>query len=654
MGLMSPRWAHNAQTEAMKTREWWRRVDHFVPLALALSAIPIAVAVIRAILDGWIPLGDQALLQIRARDVLTAHHPFLGTASSAALNRTDVVPLNHPGPLMFDVLALPVRLFGAAGMAIGVGLVNTAAAAIGTTFAARRAGRAGATLAALTFAGLGWSAGSESLYDPYNPTAAMIPCLACLFLAWCVVDRDDTAVLWLIGVASFAVQLNNSYLLFLTPLVAATCAMYVVRCYRSDIATLAATVRRSLGVFVVLWSQPLFEQLVHGRDGNIARMLKASSVLGNNPGSRLGTQIAAATLAAPPWWGRSEFAGIRLFSPLPRIVIATAALLLVLVVCAVGCWWTWRRRGDAAAALLTAGTAVAIAWVATIRSPMSSFFGLSSDYVRWLWPASVFIWFAAALTVWRMAAAHIPAGFDHRMRTIGAVLAILAVSLTNVPRYASLESQSDLDALRPQAIELIEYASSRVDGGAVLYRPPPGYDVYGVPLLARLQRDGIEFFVDDPVLVRQFGDRRRYRGQALPELRVVTAMDAVDAQRDPNAIAFISALSAGDRAELQAATLEIAMWLLDGEITLSEAGKSAVEAGFGDPWLSQLGDPELDGTTISRSNALAASIQSGLLDADPRVLNAMQRFATLRQSVETSTVAVLLVPVDQVAADSNP
>ena len=57
-------------------------------------------------------MGDQALLEIRARDVLTAHHPLLGTASSAALNRDQVVPLNHPGPLMFDVLALPVRLFG--------------------------------------------------------------------------------------------------------------------------------------------------------------------------------------------------------------------------------------------------------------------------------------------------------------------------------------------------------------------------------------------------------------------------------------------------------------------------------------------------------------------------------------------------------------
>ena len=53
---------------------------------------------------------------------------------------------------------------------------------------------------------------------------------------------------------------------------------------------------------------------------------------------------------------------------------------------------------------------------------------------------------------------------------------------------------------------------------------------------------------------------------------------------------------------------------------------------------------ELDATSISRSNTLAASVQNGLLDADPTIMTVLDRFATLRQSVETSTAAVLLVP----------
>ena len=455
----------------MNYRQWMRRVDAFVALAIALPAIPIIVAVSRAISRGWIPIGDQALLEIRAHDVLTAHHPLLGTASSAALNRADVVPMNHPGPLMFDVLALPVRAFGGgAGIAIGVGVVNLAAAVIATLFVFRRGGRAGAALAALSFAGLGWAAGSESLYDPYNPTAAMLPCLACLFLAWCAVDLDSTALLWLIGVSSFVVQLNNSYLLFLTPLVVAVCGIYVARSLRQGSAQLRPLAVRASVVFLVLWSQPFIEQLLHGSDGNIARMIKASNVLGNNPGTRLGTQIAAATLTLPPWWGRSEFDGVRLFSPVPDVCVAAASLVAALVVCAVG--WRWARRSrhrDVVGRVDRRRVCpIAIAWVATIRSPMSPFFGISSDYVRWLWPASVFLWFAIGLC--RLAVhrvARVPSIADAPQRVSSArPLAIAADQLWQTfPAHASLRGQRELDQRRPAAIELVDTASDRVDVG---------------------------------------------------------------------------------------------------------------------------------------------------------------------------------------------
>jgi hypothetical protein len=629
----------------VRTRQWWSRVDAFVALAIVLPAIPIITAVARAIAHKWIPLGDQALLEIRARDVLTAHHPLLGTSSSAALNRAGVVPLNHPGPLMFDVLALPVRMFGGgAGLAMGVGAVNLASAAIATSFASRRGGRAGATLAALSFAGLGWAAGSESLYDPYNPTAAMLPCLACLFLAWCAVDLDAMALVWLIGVASFVVQLNNSYLLFLTPLVVAVCSIYVVRSRRRQHTDFRPLALRAGAVFLVLWSQPLIEQLLHGRDGNIARMIRAANVLGDNPGTRLGTQIAAATLTLPPWWGRSEFDGVRLFSPVPDFLLAAASLVVALAACAVG--WRWARQhqhGDVVAAMAIAGLSTAISWVAAVRSPMSSFFGVSSDYVRWLWPASVFLWFAIGLAIWRFLAARAPAIAGHRAVVVGAIAVVAVVSLANVPSHVSIRGQRALDQQRATAIDLVDAASDRVDVGTILYRPPPGYDVFGVPLLARLQSNGIDFVVDDPVLVRQFGERRRYDGQPIAELHVATAMDAVDAASDPNTIALVSDVSVGDRIELQATAIAIESWLLDGQITLSDAGRSAVEAGFGDPWLSQLDDPALDATTVSRSISLAAAVQSGLLDADAEVLATLQRYADLRQAVEASTVAVVLV-----------
>ncbi len=89
--------------------------------------------------------------------------------------------------------------------------------------------------------------------------------------------------------------------------------------------------------------------------------------------------------------------------------------------------------------------------------------------------------------------------------------------------------------------------------------------------------------------------------------------------------------------------IEVEAWLGDGRVTLSEKGREAVAVGLSEPWLGQLDDPELDATTLSRSNALATAVQAGLLDADPAILAALDRFSVLRQSIETSTVAVLLI-----------
>ena len=68
------------------------------------------MATVRALARGWQPLGDNGILLVRARDVGTAHHPLLGPWTSASqLLDMDV---NNPGPLYFDLLALPVRLLG--------------------------------------------------------------------------------------------------------------------------------------------------------------------------------------------------------------------------------------------------------------------------------------------------------------------------------------------------------------------------------------------------------------------------------------------------------------------------------------------------------------------------------------------------------------
>jgi hypothetical protein len=73
-----------------------------------LAVLPVVVATVRAAARGWLPVGDNAYFAIRARDVLTEHHPLLGTWTSASVSAgTD---FNNPGPLLFDLLAIPAKL----------------------------------------------------------------------------------------------------------------------------------------------------------------------------------------------------------------------------------------------------------------------------------------------------------------------------------------------------------------------------------------------------------------------------------------------------------------------------------------------------------------------------------------------------------------
>ena len=125
-----------------------RAMTWLVWSAALFAAAPPLIAGARAAASGWYPAGDDSYAAIRARDIFSAHPPLLGFWSSASLYTGHQV--NHPGPLLFDLLAVPVRLFGAGpGVALGTALINSAAA-LGTIWLARRIG--GPTLALLTAA----------------------------------------------------------------------------------------------------------------------------------------------------------------------------------------------------------------------------------------------------------------------------------------------------------------------------------------------------------------------------------------------------------------------------------------------------------------------------------------------------------------------
>src|SRR6476659_8557937 len=97
--------------------------DRLLAIALlVLVLVPFAVALVRAFHDGWIPSGDEANIATRALDVFSRHPPLTGLPSTSDAYG-DQIATNHPGPIEFYLLAVPLRVFG-----LSVGPLLTAAA----------------------------------------------------------------------------------------------------------------------------------------------------------------------------------------------------------------------------------------------------------------------------------------------------------------------------------------------------------------------------------------------------------------------------------------------------------------------------------------------------------------------------------------------
>src|SRR3954471_10157082 len=168
---------------AFATLVAWFKRNRLVLATGAAASVPVVVSTANAVSAGWLPLGDDAITAVRSYDVLSTHPPLLGPISTSSLLIGH--PVLSPGPMLFWLLALPVRL-GALGPAIAIGLVDVACVIGVVGLAHRRGGQAlmfatGATVAAMTA-----SLDSFVWHDQWGPAATLLPFTLLLFLAWSV------------------------------------------------------------------------------------------------------------------------------------------------------------------------------------------------------------------------------------------------------------------------------------------------------------------------------------------------------------------------------------------------------------------------------------------------------------------------------------
>jgi hypothetical protein len=503
--------------------------------AVAVAVLPIVVAAVRALADGWYAVSDDALFPLRALDVFTSHPPLLGTWSSAS--GSTGINVNHPGPLLFYLFALPVRVFGpSAGTVLGTASLNALSVLAVAWLARRRGGDVFAVATMATVAGLEWAMGGPTLFDPWNPHAATLPWCAVLFAAWSVLDGDWVAAPVLVFAGSLALQLHLSYVVQV-PLVVGVVVVgaialrrwAAVRAPRTRLGSGSWRWLAGAGVLgVVLWLPPLWQQ-VTGHPGNLTALLHARQHVTPPPiGLVDGARTVSTVVALPPWflpsgWDRPTFATVRLGQDLGfRWGTAPALIGLAVVVLVLAAAFARGARRRDRTTVAGAGLALAVLGGAlvTAANASSPFFSIES-YVRWLWPLSLFCWLLIGRAVvgfvadrWptvraRARAARLPVAALALATGASVVGAIGAFGGSDRGSGAIPWARSSSKAITGQAVRALQ------DRGPVLLHERLDVGGYAVvpSIQVELERHGVRYYVDDIAESHQLGGFRLYRGQ---------------------------------------------------------------------------------------------------------------------------------------------
>jgi CDP-diglyceride synthetase len=532
-------------------------------LALATSLV-IALSAIRGIRRGYEVIGDNALIELRGRDVLTGHHPWLGTWSSASISSG--IDVNHPGPLLFELVALPVRVFGgAAGIAVAIAVLQITVVWLVGWVTWRTGGATAAVVAQTITAVLVWTLGSELLYDPWQPNVLVLPFWLFMCVVWAVTADVVTMLPLAVGVGSFVMQTHLGYLFIVPILLAFALTMTLLR-RRGGGSGRFDDLRRplllSLGVGVVLWAQPLWEQLFGPGRGNIGRIVVAGTVGGDDfvpvesspTGVSTGLRVLGSVLALPPWWGRPGFdsaippstwvdgpEGRVLEAPGLRTLGPSVVGLLVLVVVVALAWRRVRRVGSSR---LHAGFQVlavvgAIATVTVIITPID-ILGLSPHKVRWLWVIGAFATYLLVMAV--------IAGLDEHRRHrslvgLGALslVAVVATIPTFVNRSGPVAFAATYASVTEVRQQLAEYVATGDAPPSIVFDADGiGFaEPYTAAVKAELLRRGVDVSVEDRSLARQLGpDRQAEPTSTLPVVFVRAGAAAAEIPAGAERIAF--------------------------------------------------------------------------------------------------------------------
>ena len=574
------------------------RLDQLIRTGLVAAVIlPIITAVIRSLRTDWFPIGDNALLFIRTRDVWTEHHPLLGSWTSASLSLGENV--NNPGSVYDWLIAPWAHLFSPGpAAAVGVAMINIACV-VGISVVARRVGGWGfERVMLIVTAVLTWSMGSEMLIDIWQANALILPFVLFLMMMLGLSAGDGALIPWALGVGTLLVQTHVSYAYIFFFLIVGTAAAWVLhnRAINADpVATLkqglrSRTTLAGVGVLAVLWAQPLIEQLFVEGKGNLSRLISNTGGGDVSLGPSDAVRIVSAVGVLPPWWGRSGYVstvpvtplanGELLIPGLPSFPLA--ALTVVALLAAIsGLTVLSRRAGLRRQA--AAGTLMLVAVVGMLVSLSILTIGqvgLSPHHVRWIWPMLAVVYGVVAWIIVGNIRVRKP-GMSWSWATpltAGLVLATVVANLSfHAQRSGPVAAYERMPVMREVRPGLDEFAQIVGDRAAVLFDVSNlvAFEPYSATMMMWLQERDIEFRVTDDVLARQLGPSRVASGDELVRVFQLQGTSAITYNGPACPVAVVSALSDVDEVraaatvdEVVAATGADAIEVLEGRIDM--------------------------------------------------------------------------------------
>ena len=492
----------------MSTARWWR--DPWA-IASVIVAVILTAIVIWPILDAgraaldlvWRPSGDWAVLTLRVEDV-GRNTPLVGPYSRFGWN--------HPGPLIYWLLAIPYHLFGDRPEAILAAAATLNAVSVAALSAvAWRRGRL--PLVALTMAAtaiLIHAMGPAMIRDPWNPFITLLPLALTVFLVWSVIEGDFWMWPPLAFLVSFELQSHIGYLPMLAML---GVSVFAIAWRRKSFNTLLPTSTKqrwwvlglSSAVVIGCWL-PVFLDQVAGT-GNLGAIARYFLSPGDSPaGFGTAFHVAADQLRFPsaPWLGRRELTGL----DGALLGSGLAALVVPILSMAGSLWLAARTRVLAPLRFQLVVIATALGGlIATARVT-----GLLFDWVvRWWWVIASLWWLSIVWVLWSVLCKRITTQPMQRITTgilaVGAAIVTLAatgpvISSTSSTLPPSPSTSVVLDGFLQQTLDALQGS-----GPLLVVTTGSVRGDYGDALRLQIERTGIRV-VAEPNMISHLGPQR--------------------------------------------------------------------------------------------------------------------------------------------------